>query len=167
MEFNWIDACVALLLVWGAARGFYKGFVLSVSSLIGLILGIYIAAIYSPSFIPSLKDWFVLTKTQAHVLSFVLVFIVISVGCFFIAKILDKFLKIVLLSWINRLVGVIFGLIKYALILSVLFNLYDAFIGPNITGDESTINKSVTYRQIQKFVPTVLPYIEFYTKDLH
>lgn len=162
MEEYWLDICLIIPLVWGLVRGLYKGLMMSVGSLIGLILGIYMANIYAPDLTDFMLKQFVLSKQIAHILSYFIIFAGVTLVTFFIAKILDKFFKVVMLSWLNRLLGAIFGVLKYALALSVILNLFamtDNYV--HIISPEAR-QKSILYEPVYKTVPTIFPYVKFY-----
>ncbi len=157
-----LDIILVIPLAWGLVRGLYKGFLLSVGSLLGLIIGIYVANAYSGQMSEYVLRQFVLSQGMAHAISFFVIFAGVAFICFLISKLLDKFFKMVILSWLNRLLGAIFGVLKCALIVSVILNLvimvdrYVSFI------PEQTKSESVLYEPLQKMVPTILPYVKFY-----
>ena len=162
MKEYWLDICLIIPLAWGLVRGLYKGLVLSVGSLIGLILGIYAAYIYSSDLTDVMLRQFVLSRQVAHTISYFIIFAGVTLLTFFISKILDKFFKVVMLSWLNRLLGAIFGVFKYALALSVILNLLamtDNYV--HIISAEARQN-SILYEPVFKAVPTLLPYVKFY-----
>jgi len=157
-----LDIILVIPLAWGLVRGLYKGFLLSVGSLVGLIIGIYVANAYSSEVSEYVLRQFVLSKGSAHAISFFILFAGVTFICFLISKLLDRFFKLVMLSWLNRLLGALFGILKSALIVSVILNLvvmvdrYVSFI------PEQTKQESVLYEPMLKMVPTILPYVKFY-----
>lgn len=157
-----LDIILVIPLAWGLVRGLYKGFLMSVGSLLGLIIGIYVANAYSGQMSEYILQQFVLSPGMAHAISFFVIFAGVTFICFLISKLLDKFFNLVMLSWLNRLLGALFGVLKCALIVSVVLNLvimvdrYVSFI------PEQTKSESVLYEPLQKMVPTILPYVKFY-----
>ncbi len=157
-----LDIILVIPLAWGLVRGMYKGFLMSVGSLLGLIIGIYVANAYSGQLTEYVLQQFVLSLGVAHAISFFVIFAGVALICFFVSKLLDKFFKLVMLSWLNRLLGAIFGVLKCALIVSVILNLvimvdrYVSFI------PEQAKSEAVLYEPLQKMVPTILPYVKFY-----
>ncbi|NCC99491.1 MAG: CvpA family protein [Bacteroidia bacterium] len=162
MDGFWLDILLLIPIAWGLVRGLYKGIVMSIASFVGLIIAIILANRFSADFSVELHNWFVFSDKTTHVISYFAIFVVVSLLCFFIAKLLDKFLKIVTLSWLNRLLGAIFGVIKYALILSVLINLANELNShiPFISEEKRT--ESILYMPLKEFVPAVLPYAKSY-----
>lgn len=165
MESHWLDICLLVPLAWGLIRGIFKGLVLSVGSLLGLFLGIFIANAYADDVAKAFTEWFTLSGTACYVIAFLVIFVGVSLLTFIVAKVLDRFLAVITLAWLNRTLGAIFGLLKYALILSVILNLFDS-VGNYINIiPEASKEKSILYRPVQKFLPAIMPYVNFYLGD--
>ena len=117
---NYIDIVLLILLAWGLIQGLRNGLVHEVASLAALILGIWGAIKFSDLTASWLIDQFNFTGKYLHLVAFAITFVGIVVAVHFVAKVVDKLVKAVALGWINRLFGAAFGLIKIALIVSVL-----------------------------------------------
>ena len=123
---NYIDLIVAIPLVWGAIMGFKKGLVLELASLVALFLGIWGAMRFSNLTATYLAEWVDASSSLISLLAFVLTFILIVLAVHLLAKLIDKSLKLVALGFLLRISGALFGIIKYALILSVLMYAFEA-----------------------------------------
>lgn len=156
---NWIDIVLLIPIVYGIIRGIIKGAVLEVSSFIGVILGILIARSYAPSFAEYIIKWFDFSSIEnAKLISFVIIFVFVAVCLHIIALMIDKILKIILLEWLNRLLGGIFGCIKFIIILSVFINFFH-FVNKKIDFvSKQSIENSMLYKPVKKIIPTILPY---------
>jgi membrane protein required for colicin V production len=122
---QYIDIIIAIPLLWGAFMGFRKGLVLELASLVGLILGLYGALKFSHLTGEFLSDKIEISAQWMGFVSFLLTFILIVLGVFLLAKIIDRVLKISALGLINRILGLVFGILKYALIVSMLLYFYE------------------------------------------
>lgn len=120
-----IDIILIIPLLWGAFMGFRKGLILELASLVGLILGIYGAIKLSGFTAEKLTEYFNVTTEWLGLISFLITFIGIVFAVFLFAKILDKTLKLVALGFVNRLLGLLFGVLKYALIVSTLLYFFE------------------------------------------
>lgn len=162
MELNWLDIILGIPLLYGLIRGLFRGIVQSVGSLVGLVLGIVIAYAYADVFGQQLVQWFVLTPNQSYTIAFILLFIAMVILCALVVKIIDKFLSIITLGWVNKLLGGCFGFLKVALLLSVLIYLVDRvderfkWIQPEVK------QHSLLYNPVKMVVPTLMPYVHFY-----
>ena len=114
MEFNYLDLFFAIPLIWGIVRGLMNGLIRSLSVFVGLILGIYLAHIYAPDLSPTISDWFTISAKQCLSLSYVIIFIAVMVIVAIIARILDKFIHLILLGWLNKLLGALFGVFLFS-----------------------------------------------------
>lgn len=164
MNGNWVDIVILLPLAWGLVRGLYKGLVMSLGSIAALLCGIFGANAYASDLSTWIKTQFVLADNQAHALSYLLLFVAISLGCLLVAKLFDRFLKSVALSGINRLLGGVFGVVKYALIVSILLNVFNEFDQHIHFVSDETKSTSVLYQPVSAFVPTVFPIVQFYVR---
>ena len=122
---NKIDVILALPLIWGAFIGFKKGLILELASFVGLILGIYGAIKFSDFTAQQLTKYVEVSAEWLGLISFILTFIGIVVSVFLLAKLLDKTLKLVALGFVNRLLGLLFGSLKYLLIVSTLIYFFE------------------------------------------
>lgn len=121
---NKVDIIISIPLLWGAFMGFKKGFVLELASLVGLFLGIYGSLKLSDFTAEQLSAHVEIPSEWIGLISFLLTFVLIVFAVFLFAKVLDKALKLVALSLVNRILGLLFGLLKYALIVSVLLYFF-------------------------------------------
>lgn len=117
---NLLDIIIAIPLLWGAYRGFKRGFVFEIFMLIGLILGLYIAFKFSSL----LNGWLskIVSADSAVIpyLSFIIVFAAILLILILFAKLLENVLKAVSLNVLNQVAGAVLGIIKFALVVSII-----------------------------------------------
>jgi len=117
---NYLDIIISLPLLWAIYKGYTKGFIHQLASLVALIAGIFIATKLSGF----LADWFI-RKFQwqekiAHFTSFIAIMIVILLLIFLLAKWLENAINTTSLGFVNRLLGVIFSVIRMIFIISIL-----------------------------------------------
>lgn len=165
---NYIDIFLAVLLLVAAVQGFRKGFIIELASLAALILGIWGGIKFS-----DLTAKFITKYTGFHseflnIIAFFVTFILIVILIHMMGKMLDKVIKIALLGFLNRLAGVIFGVLKIALILSVILLLFDE-IDENVhLLPVKQKQESKLYEPMKQVVPTLLPFIKLkkiYNRD--
>ena len=157
---NYLDIIIVLALLWAAFRGFTKGFVIALASLIALIGGIYIAIHFSDNTAEYLNKWFSPDPQYLKIISFSITFLLVVIVVLLIAYLIDILIKATGLGIVNRLFGVVFNVLKMALILSViicLFN-YAGNIKPIIS--EKHKQESVLYVPISKIAPVIFPYLK-------
>jgi len=110
----------------GFIFGLFKGLVKEVASLAAIVLGIYGAKAFAPSVSGFFIRAFSFSPKTALPFSWLFLFILIAIILIIVAKSLDKFFDSIALGGVNKLLGGFFAAFKYALILSVLLNVFDA-----------------------------------------
>jgi membrane protein required for colicin V production len=154
---NGLDVFLFIIIAYGFIRGLFKGLVLELSSLIGIILGIVAGRLYAHPFAEMIKGWFDITIEHAQPIAFVLIFILVSILLHLIALAIDKSLNLIALGWANKILGSLFGGLKYIILLSVLLNLFYYLNAKRVFISEATTEKSILYNPIKKIIPTIAP----------
>ena len=162
---NYIDLVLAIILIIAAVQGFRKGFVFEAASLAALILGIWGAIKFSDWTARYISKTFNYHSDLLSTIAFLLTFAAIVVLVHILGKILDSTIKAVALGFLNRLAGVILGILKAAVILSILLLLFDSVdenvhILPSKQKAESKI-----YSPMKQLVPTLFPFIKLWNSD--
>jgi len=109
----------AVLLVF-VVKGFTKGLVREVCSLIGLIAGGWVSFRYYQYVAEAIRPFIHLPQRIAFVLSFSLLFFIMGLLFYLFGHLLTVMFKIMLLGWVNRLGGLAFGLLEGAFILCMV-----------------------------------------------
>ena len=156
---NWIDAIIVIILILSLVTGFTNGFVKEVASLAALILGIWGAIKFSAFTAEKLYDYFDMTRRYVGVIAFIVTFGVIVVIIHFIGILVDKIINAASLGFVNRLLGIVFGLIKSVLIMSVFFSVLNAIDARNPFLPKTTIEQSKFYSPISDIAPAIFPII--------
>ena len=162
---NYIDLVLGIILIVAAIQGFRNGFIVELASLAALILGIWGAIKFS--------EWtagFIERTTGFHsehmsTIAFVVTFIAIVIVVHILGKVLDNAVKAVALGFLNRLAGIIFGVLKAAVILSIFLLLFES-IDENvrILPDKQKA-ESKLYTPMKQLVPTLFPFIKLWNAD--
>ncbi len=162
---NYIDLILIIPLLWGIVRGLFKGFIMSIGSIIGLLLAFYLSNTYAPVCSNYLATWFTLSNQLSYVLAYLMIFVVVIVLIFSISLLLEKSIKLVSLGWLNKLIGAIVGFLKYAFICSLLINLVEIVDEKVDIIKQETKETSYLYQPLKKIVPSVMPTITYYSKN--
>ncbi len=154
---NVFDIVIIALLIFGFIRGLFKGFVLELSGLIGIIISIYIAKYFAAPAIQFAESLLGIDQKISPAVGLIIIFLLALLLFHFIAILIDKLISLIALGWLNKLLGGVISFIKYLLIISIFFNAFD-FVNNNLKIiDEKTKQKSKLYTPIQKIVPAALP----------
>ena len=115
---NYFDVLVFIILTYGLLSGFFKGFVVEIAGVIALIIGLIGSFKFSNilgNTIEIFIDW---DPKTIQIVSFIFLFILIIYSISLLAKVITKTLNLIALGWLNRIIGGIFGILKWAVILS-------------------------------------------------
>jgi membrane protein required for colicin V production len=156
---NWIDFIIIILLVFGLARGFINGFIKELASLLALVVGIWGAIKFSSFTAEKLYDYFDMTGQYVGIIAFMITFIIIVIIIHFLGLLLDKFADKVSLGFLNSVLGLFFGVLKSALILSVIFVVLNAIDARHHFLPGEQIEQSKFYNPIADIAPAIFPII--------
>lgn len=123
-QFNYLDIIILFILFWGLVGGLIKGFIMELISIVALVVGIVAAKIWAPPFQVWMAQWIEMPDWLAKMLAYLLIFIVATLLCQAIGKLVKKAIHAVALGWLDRLAGGLFGVFETALIISVVLNLF-------------------------------------------
>ena len=151
-----IDMILLLVLLVGAWRGFTKGLILSVASLVGLVGGIWAASHFSSLVADALAAQISWSENTIHMAALALTFLMVVVGVHLLAKLLEKTLELVALGLVNKLAGAAFGLLKVGLVMSFLIAMLNQWAGPRRWLPESEV-PSVLLGPVEAIAPALTP----------
>lgn len=156
---NWIDLFIVVILILSFIMGFINGLVKEVASLVALILGIWGAIRFSTYTAEKLYDYFDMTGKYVGIIAFLITFGIIVVLIHFIGILADKVVNAVSLGFVNRLLGIVFGVLKSVLIMSVFFVILNAIDSRRPFLPKETIEKSIFFNPISDIAPVLFPII--------
>ena len=121
---SYLDLFFGVVIAWGAYSGFSKGLIKELASILGVIFGVFLAKNYYPYLDIKLKPIFESEAGFISILSAILIFLLTIMVFKIIAKFLTKFLKIIALGLLNRIIGSVFGIFKTVLLLCILVFIF-------------------------------------------
>lgn len=157
---NVIDIIILVCCVPALFHGFSKGFVSQAISLIALVLGVWLSFKFSGPLGDWLKTYVDLSATIMHIIAFAVILIIVMLLLNLIGGALEKVLKIAMLGWLNKLLGIVFALLKTVLIIGLVIILFESIrsLIPFVSSD--TLNESVLYYPIKTIADTVFPFLK-------
>lgn len=148
---NYFDIIIICVLSFGFIKGFLKGFFNEVSSFIGFFIGLIGATMFSENLSNLILKIIDLDLKILNIISFIFLFIVITILFSLIGKSLTKLMKFASLGTINRLFGGIFSFGKYLVILSfivLLINYLNTLFSITLIPKDS-LNESTLFTFLQ------------------
>lgn len=157
---NWLDLILIIPVAWLAFKGFKKGLVIEVFSLLALLAGIYGGIHFSDFTTDILVNDFKFKSEYMPVIAFGVTFLLIVVLVYYTGKLLEKVVKMMALNIINKISGAVFGMAKALLFLSLLLVLVDAIDDRVEFLPEEQVQSSLMYEPIKGLCAQIFPMIE-------
>ena len=124
---HWLDIVIIILIAIPTLIGLKNGIIKAVLSLAGLIIGVILAGQYHGALAQQLT--FISQANLANIVAFA----IIVLGMMIIASVIAAWLKwivsAVMLGWVNRLGGAIFGFLLGAIFCGALLATWAKFLG--------------------------------------
>ena len=157
---NTPDIIILLCFLPALIRGVMKGFIEQAVALVSLILGAWLAFKFSIVVGEWLQPFFKVSETVMHVISFAVIMIAVVLVLFVLGKLLAGILKIVMLGWLDRLLGLVFALLIAGLLVGIGIILFDTLNAKFELVDNAVLDESVLYSPIRDIAYTVFPYLK-------
>jgi len=156
---KWIDLVVLVFLALGLLKGFKKGLIRELFSLMEAVLAIIIAYHSYQSLALVLLDHYQLSTWQAQTISFVALLLGISLLGAFFGYVWSKAISFTPFSVIDHLGGAVFGVIKVVAVVLIVLIVSNAV---NIAVLSTMLAESVVLQQIDLLRPYVYDYLDQY-----
>lgn len=157
---NYLDIILLVPLLFALYRGFKKGMIHMVASLAALVLGIFGAIKLRPVFASLLDSIFDISPDYMNVIAFSVAFVSIVVVVHLVAFAVEKLVKAVALNLVNRLLGMGFGLLVTAFVLSMILWPVNQVNAEKQIIKPERIEGSLLYKPLSNFAPAVFPYLK-------
>lgn len=161
-----LDIILIVFLLYFAFKGFTNGFIISVATLAGLVLGFYAASHFSEFTAAWLQHDLGMKSSNLLLIAYIITFVMVVVLIYLLGRFMTGVVKTVGLGIINRLAGALLGLAKGLLIISFLFLMF-SHIDPR--GSLFTARQKqncVLYKPISAIAPAVIPLLQKYTTEV-
>lgn len=117
---TWIDILILLPLLIGLVRGLMRGLVVELTAIVALILGFVGARLWGARFSLWLIRQFEWPEAVCSVVAYALIFLAIALFLNIAARLISRLFKAISLGWLNRLLGALFGVAKWAIVVLLL-----------------------------------------------
>lgn len=157
---NILDIILAILLVIALINGLRKGLISQLIAIISLVVGVWLSFKFS-----SAVSLWLSTKIEAaggivNIISFALILIAVIFGMNILGRIIEGAIKLIMLGWVNKLLGALFGTIKCILILGLIITVLDPWlVNLELLPKD---DPSILYSYIQNISNSIFPYLQDY-----
>jgi membrane protein required for colicin V production len=151
-----LDIIFGLLILAAFYNGYTKGILYSVLSLVAIVIGIILAMNFSTAASIWLHNNFNIPKMIMPVLSFILIVLAVVGAIKLVAYLVEKFLKVLMLNFVNKIAG---GLL-WSFIATVLFSVLVFFVDKAGFLADNLVLSSQSYNYVVPLGPKSLELIQ-------
>ena len=165
---NYLDIIIAIILLLFGVKGFRKGLIIEVVTLLAFAVGIYGAMHFSDFTAEHLKEFMEINPKYLNTTAFVLTFILLVILVNIIGRMVTKLIQAMNLGFFNKLGGALFGIAKGVLLCSIMVMVLNNFQLIGIVKSEVR-EQSKLYPYIEETVPYVyrgFDLVKGYVNDL-
>lgn len=161
---NYIDIILLIIIVLSAFGGFKNGLVTELASLAALILGIWGAIHFSDITTGLLIKYFDLQSGHLNIISFGVTFIVIVILVHIVGNVVSNMVDTGMLGATNKLGGMVFGVLRSILFLSIVLMVFDRIDRDVEILPEDVKAKSRMYEPVRNIAPSIFPFIDIWNE---
>ena len=158
-----IDIVLGIAILYAAYKGFKKGLIYQAASLAALFLGVLGTIRFSDYTARVLTEKLDITTQYLPLIAFAITFIGIVITVHLLAGFTEKLMDAIAIGFLNRILGLVFGITKAAFILSICLVILSGFDKNSRIISEEAKEKSFLYKPIYIMAPFVFPYLKFDT----
>lgn len=162
---NYIDIILGILIILSAIGGFKNGLITELASLAALIFGIWGAIQFSDITTELLIKYFDLKSNYLNIISFAVTFVVIVILVHIVAGVINNMVDAGMLGITNKLAGMIFGILRSILFLSIVLMVFDKIDEDVKILPEEVKERSRMYEPIKNVAPSIFPFIDIWNND--
>jgi membrane protein required for colicin V production len=124
---SWFDIVIIVAIAIPTFLGFRAGLIKAALVLAGIIIGVILAGRFYVPFSELLS--FISEADVARIVAFAIILIVVMIIAAVLAWLLKWAVSVIMLGWVNRLGGAIFGFVLGAIFCSALLAICVKFLG--------------------------------------
>ena len=141
-------------------QGIRKGFIAQAISIISIIAGIWASARFANIVTGWISQYISASEQVLKIVAFAIILLAVFLALAAIGKLIEGMFKLVMLGWLNKLLGVVFALLKAALIVGLIIIAFTSLNETFHFVKEVTLNESVLYPPLKKIAFDVFPYLK-------
>mgnify|MGYP003498439580 FL=1 len=157
---NIVDIILLICFVPALVQGLRKGFISQVIAIISIIAGVWVSARFTASASTWLAQYIEGSEQVLKVISFALIFIAVIAVMAILGRLLEGTVKLIMLGWLNRLLGMVLSLVKAGLIVGLVIMAFCSLNNTFSLVSEEVLNESVLFPPLKNMAYTVFPYLK-------
>lgn len=155
-----LDIILLLLFIPAVIRGISKGFIAQAVALLSLVLGAWMSFKFSSLVSTWLQPHLAVSPKILQIIAFALILLAVFLALILLGKVLAGLVKLVMLGWLDKLLGVVFAVIKVGLAIGLLILMFDALNTQFERVLQTSLDESVLYGPLKHAADVVFPYMK-------
>ena len=155
-----LDIILLICLVPAIVQGFRKGFISQVMSIVSVIAGVWLSVKAATPVSAWIGQYIHGSEQVLKIISFALIYIGVAFAMGALCRILEGIIKIIMLGWLNRLLGMLFSLLNACLIIGLVIMAFCSLNNTFNIVSEEILNQSVLFQPLKQVAYTVFPYLK-------
>lgn len=143
---SYIDALILLPLLVGFVRGMMRGLISELVAILAVIMGIVGSRMWGAKFATWVAAYFTWPNEVCTVVAYTLLFLGIAIACNLLGRMFSRLIRAIHLGWLNRIMGALFGMGKWAIILMAVLLAVDTLDARFAFLQDDVKNQSVCYK---------------------
>jgi membrane protein required for colicin V production len=123
----WIDIIFAIVLLISFYRGYKKGLIKTIFTVLAILIALIITLKFSPNVIEIFEQSLKFGSTLAFISGTVVTFMLVYFAMTFLGNLLEKLIKTIHLNFINKIAGGVLGSLISMIFLSFILAFIDGF----------------------------------------
>jgi membrane protein required for colicin V production len=154
---NFIDILLIIPLIYAGYKGFKHGLIIEVFTLLALFVGLYAGIHFSDFIALKMKEVFSWESPYAPTICFTLIFLAVGAMVYFAGIALQRMVRVVNLSPIDKFFGVFFGVLKMVYFLSIFLVLLESYDEKGDFFPEEKKDTSMLYHPVMSVSTITVP----------
>lgn len=157
---NMLDIIILICMILAIIQGIIKGFISQAISIISIIIGVWASVHFTELVYQWLGQHITGTEQALKITSFCLIFLGVIIVLLILGKLMEKVIKLIMLGWLNRLLGAVLSLLKWILVMGIVVIAFNAVNKSLGLVKPETIAQSHLYQMLMDIADTVFPYLK-------
>ena len=161
-----IEIIILIPFAYALYKGISNGFVGQVAGISGIVLGIILGSRFSALLSSYVAQWISASEAVIKIISFAIIIVAVILLANILSKLIEKLFSLVMLGWLNKLLGVLLAFAGTAFIVGSVIALISYINESWFTIiPAAKIEESVLYHPLEDLVNMIFPYFQnFFTK---
>lgn len=157
---NILDIILLVCFIPAVIQGLRKGFIAQAISIVSIILGVWASARFANVVSAWIAQYLTASDQILKIVAFALILVAVFLVLGAIGKLLEATFKLVMLDWVNKLLGMVFAMLKTALIVGLVIMAFNSLNETFHFVKDSVLQESVMYPPLKKAAYEIFPYLK-------